>query len=38
MAIIQNVYMSMNTGKIDQIFDDKYPDMKELIKDIADLH
>lgn len=34
----QNAYMSIDTEKIDQTFDDKYPDMKEVIKDIAVLH
>jgi hypothetical protein len=31
----QNAYASMNTEKIDQIFDDKYPDINEVIKEIA---
>jgi hypothetical protein len=34
-VFIQNVYSSIDTGKIDQIFDDKYPDIKEVIKDIS---
>jgi hypothetical protein len=31
----QNAYMSMDTEKIDQTFDDKYPDINEVIKEIA---
>jgi hypothetical protein len=31
----QNVYMSMNTEKSDQIFDDNFPDMKAVIEKIS---
>jgi uncharacterized protein YutE (UPF0331/DUF86 family) len=32
----QNAYSSIDTEKIDQIFDDKYPNINEIIKEISE--
>ena len=34
-AITQNVYSSINTDKIDQIFDDNFPDIQTVIEKIS---
>ena len=34
-ALVQNVYMSMNTDKIDQTFDDNFPNMENVIKKLS---
>ncbi len=35
MAILQNVYMLMDTSSIDQAFDDAYPDMKAVMAGLS---
>mgnify|MGYP001614309841 CR=1 FL=1 len=35
-AILQNIYMSMNTDKIDQTFDDNFPNMENVIKKLSE--
>ena len=35
-AVIQNVYMSLDTEKIDRTFDDNFPDMRTVIEKISD--